>query len=149
MICSATTKHGQPCKAHALRGRVPALCSAHSKANTGAGAPTGNQNAKTHGLYAKIFTAEELEAVLSQDVYNLEGELALTRILLRRLTNYLTNDPHSTPELLASVAPVAFTGVRTVAKLLAISRELKGDDDPLKELFSALDELSKRWNIKL
>ena len=109
----------------------------------------GNQNATKHGFYGKIFTAEELEAILTTDVFNLEGEIALTKILLRRLSTHLTNDPLTSPELLASIAPVAFTGARTVAKLLAIAKELTNEDDPTKELMKALDELSLQWKIKL
>ena len=145
--CTATTRKGKPCNAYAIRGRE--LCSSHSKANVGAGPPPGNQNATKHGFYGKIFTAEELEAILSTDVFNLEGEIALTKILLRRLSTHLTNDPLTSPELLASIAPVAFTGARTVAKLLAIAKELTNEDDPTKELMKALDELSLQWKIKL
>lgn len=148
--CTATTKSGEPCKAYAIRGRKPYLCSTHAKANAGAGAPPGNQNATKHGFYGKIFTAEELAAILETEIFNLEGEIALTRILLRRLNEFLSKDPLQTPELLASIAPVAFTGVRTVAKLLAAAKEISSEgDDPAKELMKALDELSVQWHIKL
>jgi len=50
------------CRAWAVRGSDPPLCSAY--AGRGVGAPPGNQNARTHGFYASAITRDELADVL-------------------------------------------------------------------------------------
>lgn len=47
MICSATSKSGEKCRAHCVRGTE--RCAAHSGV---VGAPAGNDNRKTHGFYS-------------------------------------------------------------------------------------------------
>lgn len=48
--CSAKTRQGTPCQAPAVAGK--ARCRMHGGAK-GLGAPIGNQNALTHGMYAR------------------------------------------------------------------------------------------------
>lgn len=52
--CGAKTRKGTPCQAPAVSGK--ARCRMHGGAK-GSGAPIGNQNALTHGMY----TRESLE----------------------------------------------------------------------------------------
>lgn len=49
--CTATCKDGTPCRAWAVRGTDPPLCSAH-RDHPNWGAPHGNDNALKHGYYA-------------------------------------------------------------------------------------------------
>ena len=49
--CAAITKAGSPCRAWAVRESDPPRCSAHGRGKAPIGAPAGNQNAKSHGLY--------------------------------------------------------------------------------------------------
>jgi hypothetical protein len=88
-VCGAKTKSGRPCaqtiigrdgrcKSHPLEGKVPAAA--------GAGAPLGNQNAVTHGLYAKGLTVEEA-ARRAAGVFkpgSLDAELEILRVQLER-----------------------------------------------------------------
>jgi hypothetical protein len=51
--CSAPKANGQPCRAWAVRGTNPPVCAAHGGSRGKIGAPEGNQNAVSHGAYAK------------------------------------------------------------------------------------------------
>ena len=51
--CTATTRKGQPCRAWAVPGTDPPRCAAHGGVASKPGAPSGNQNAVTHGFYAR------------------------------------------------------------------------------------------------
>lgn len=73
------------CRSHAMRGA--AWCRSHHPGlpRTG-GAPAGNRNARTHGLYARWFTPvelAELEAVSGPA--GLTGEIAALRVAISRL----------------------------------------------------------------
>jgi len=85
--CTARTQDGSPCRAWAVRGTEPPRCSAHAGRNVGAGAPAGNQNAKTHGAYSDLIEPHELARLVADaDEITLQDEIALTRLALRRLT---------------------------------------------------------------
>ena len=55
--CTSTTRHGQPCRSWAVPGTDPPRCASHGGVSAKLGAPKGNQNAVTHGLYAKSWGA--------------------------------------------------------------------------------------------
>ena len=61
--CGAKTKLGTPCRAPAIRGKK--RCRKHGGAY-GSGAPKGNQNAVTHGLFTAdaIAEREDMKAML-------------------------------------------------------------------------------------
>lgn len=68
--CSATTRAGEPCKAYAVRGTQ--FCAAHSR---GVGAPPGNQNRLTHGLYARSRSpvkVKDLDGVIDDLIFRQE-----------------------------------------------------------------------------
>ena len=52
--CTATCADGSPCRAWAVRGSDPPRCSPHGGGAAPVGAPPGNQNALTHGFYARV-----------------------------------------------------------------------------------------------
>lgn len=52
-LCTATSADGSPCRAWAVRGSHPPRCAPHGGGAAPVGAPTGNQNARTHGFYAR------------------------------------------------------------------------------------------------
>lgn len=147
--CTATTATGEPCQAWAVRGSSPPLCSAHAGRNVGAGAPTGNRNARTHGAYSDLIDEGELaQLVADAGDRSLEDELAITRLALRRLTQIL-NDDEAQPSQIQAIAPLIFTGSRAVARLLRADRALSGEAaDGLNGAISqAIDELMNEWNI--
>lgn len=77
--CGAKTRSGKPCKVKAMpNGR----CRMHGGTNTGA--PTGNTNAVTHGIYAKHLTKAEAEAFPHIELGTVDEEIRLTRIRLAR-----------------------------------------------------------------
>jgi len=49
--CNQLKDDGTPCQAWAVRESDPPRCAAHGGGKAPVGAPPGNQNAKSHGLY--------------------------------------------------------------------------------------------------
>jgi hypothetical protein len=97
--CSHTTAAGRPCRAWAVHGTDPPACAAHAGRIRGAGAPQGNQNARTHGFYATVFSADELADLLRYATnLSLDGEIACARFALRRVLNYLKAHTEDLPD---------------------------------------------------
>ena len=48
--CAFDTRHGHPCQAYAVKDTDPPAGASHARLTEGAGAPPGNQNARTHGF---------------------------------------------------------------------------------------------------
>jgi len=124
------TRCQQPnCRAWAVRGSDPPLCSAHAGRSLGAGAPPGNQNARTHGFYASAITRDELADILTHAAdTTLDSEIAITRIALRRRRCVLRR-LHSCSSPAPPPAP--------------------RPDPPPPFLAQVLDELSVEWGVKL
>lgn len=85
-ICRAKKKSdGSPCKKPAGAGTNhlgTGRCKLHGGASDGA--PNGNQRAVKHGIYARVYKAEELDEA-SAMVGNIDTELAIARLQLRNL----------------------------------------------------------------
>ena len=75
------------------------------------GAPTGNQNARTHGFYSSQLTEKERDS-LPDAVYlkDLQGEIGLLRLKIRRLASY----PDSPPDLL-------FRAINTLVRTMEVN----------------------------
>lgn len=150
--CSRITARGQPCQAWAVHGSDPPACSAHAGRNTGAGAPTGNQNRRTHGFYsAAIENGEIADLIAYADDLSLDDEIALVRVALRRLVAAFGADAELDPGQLATLATTAFNGSRTVARLLRDKRAISGEaaDGISAAMATVLDELGTQWGIEL
>ena len=52
-ICATTTLRGLPCRSWAVPGTNPPRCASHGGVPGRPGAPVGNQNAVTHGFFAR------------------------------------------------------------------------------------------------
>lgn len=117
----------------------------------------GNQNARKHGFYGSQFSAEELSDLVEQaQDRTLGDEIALARVVLRRLMKFLDSDGGDKDEGVSleqvrAIAPVALAGTRTVARLLKDAQALsKGTGDGVSDaIAAALDELGDEWGIKL
>jgi len=77
--CGAKTRSGQPCKNHAMaNGR----CRMHGGKSTGA--PKGNQNARTHGIYSDVIADDERELWAQIEIGSLDDAIRITHLQLRR-----------------------------------------------------------------
>lgn len=63
-------------------GQIPRRCKRHG--GDGSGAPIGNANAATHGMYRSGMTAEEWEIFQNLDAMDLSQEIKITKVRLRR-----------------------------------------------------------------
>ncbi len=163
--CTTTTKNGRPCNAWAIRNSSPALCASHSHV-TGGGAPVANQNATRHGFYSAVLTEQEAADLLAHAQNDtIEDELALTRVMLRRLLEYLQKeipevDETAVTELISpramryfeesarleAIAPLVYRGTRTVAYLL---RQTKPGGGFKEMMDNILDELADELQTQL
>jgi hypothetical protein len=141
--CTGTTSSGRPCAAWAVRGSQLPLCSAHGGAAQQQDAPA---------FYHGAFSAPEL-AGLPQlaRAAALDEEIAAARVVLRRLLLYLRDHPDLDAATLARLAPLAFRGTLTVARLLRDQRALSGEaaDGIAGAIGQALDELGSEWGVEL
>lgn len=122
------------------------------------GAPPGNQNRLVHGFYRRTLHAEADDHLdEGAEAADLDAEILIARLALRRTLsmvhsgNTLGDHPHtlSSEELIRLIA-LAFQGVRTVARLLAVKHSIRPGDIPFnKSIDAVLDELSAEWGIDL
>jgi hypothetical protein len=147
--CASKTESGEACRAWAIHGSSPPICSTHARL-TGGGAPKGNQNALKHGFYARSLSDQEsADLVGLMASGELDDELAMTRVLIRRVWDRI-NDPKQQKELsledFKTLAQLHFLGVRTVAGLLKAGGPATTFQDVLG---AVLDDLSNSWGTKL
>jgi uncharacterized protein YjcR len=139
--CTALTARGKPCRAWAIPGTDPPLCSAHS--GHAGGAPPGNVNAVTHGLYQ--------QPAPNNDIHSIIADLAKKQRILSAYIDVRLLDPETTPaditRLLALHAATATRLGRLLRDELALSGEASTDLDAAISI--ALDELSGQLGIPL
>jgi hypothetical protein len=168
------------CNAWARRDAEAPYCASHLHLAPGAdpehpdsdlprpGAPAGDQNRLlhgfySHGLYSRNFyshllpdgEAGDLEEI-AEDT-SLKDALMATRLVMRRALVMLHtgttvgDNPHPlSPDATIRLMGLTFQGARTVARLLAIRKDLGDDLSALEQVMGeALDELSEEWEIEL
>jgi hypothetical protein len=141
----------------------PPACTAHARRNVGAGAPRGNQNARTHGFYAAALDPQELADLIAYaDDLSLDDEIACARVALRRVLTLLdvsdvsqydepTDAQPMTRADFARLMSLALQATRTIARLLRDKHALSGSaaDGISGAIGTALDELSTIWGVQL
>ena len=148
--CTATCADGSPCRAWAVHGTHPPLCSAH-RPDADWGAPAGNQNALKHGYYATC--PDQRGGNLPDDctidtiidmLY--DKQVALDRYIDRILT---TGRP-STQELI-HLLRIHGQNASRLGRLLRDRRALSGDaaDGISGAIAQALEELHNELGTDL
>lgn len=147
--CTGKTSGGRRCAAWAVRGSELPLCSAHGGVNPSA--PKKQSRRDVLAFYRRAVSGQERAdlARLARGA-SLEEEIATTRVVLRRLLVFLRDHPELDAASLARLAPLAFRGSQTVARLLRDQRALTGDsaDGIAGAIGQALDELATEWGIE-
>ena len=151
------------CRAWAIRGSDPPLCSAHThgkacpESNRRIGAPPGNRNNFTHGFYARTLHPDDL-ALLDEGAIDtsLDEEILIIRIALRRLQLMIVTGTTlgPSPQRLdahdyARFIGLTFQGTNTLSRLLRVRHDLPGNDRFMQVMDDALDALSEEWGIEL
>jgi len=140
------------CNAYAVRGLDPPLCSAHAGRTAGAGAPPGNQNRRSHGVYARYLDPEDLaDLVATAADTTIDDEIACARVALRRLLAELQQPPDRRTADFDRLIALTFAGVRTIARLLRDRAALSGEAaDGLSGAFAqVLDHLGTQLGLEL
>src|SRR5688572_32456848 len=96
--CGAKNRQGEPCKVRPMVGKN--RCRLH-----GGKTPTGTKGNRTHGLYSSALSDEERDLWDDIQLGNVDDELRLCRIQLRRAMNLdaeITKAPND-PKNLAGI----------------------------------------------
>jgi hypothetical protein len=117
------------------------------------GAPPGNQNRAVHGFYSEVLRPEERADLLRYAAdTSLDGEIAITRVALRRILGMLLTGRTAGPEPVplgaddyARFVSLAFRGAGTISRLLRARQVLTGDTD---ELFSFLESVLEQLDAE-
>lgn len=139
-----------------MLGSNPPLCYRHG--GLAAGGTPGRKKKVDEGdeafpvFYRVAFSRQEmaeLRRLAAEE--GLDEEIAIARIILRRLLFYLHGNPDLDAATLARLAPLAFRGTLTVAQLLRDQRALSGaaSDGIAGAIGQALDELATEWGVEL
>jgi len=147
--CIATKKDGTPCAAFAVRGSNPPRCSAHGGGSAPVGAPSGNQNARTHGFYAHELSPLPEPEDIPDSIAEVIHDLAVKQARLSKVINGQRNskDIQTLARLLALHAQTA----SRLGRLLRDQRALSGEaaDGISSAIAQALDELSNELGTDL
>jgi hypothetical protein len=163
--CVERTRGGRACRAWAVRGSVArvgrALCVAHGGsvglegAGWRAGCPRSGEDGgmvvpEAVGLYEPFFRDGELAALEAvYDVTSLRGEVAVARVVARRLLGYLDGMEGVGAAELGRVVPLLLQALGLVGELVQMEKEMAGDEeeDGLEPIRRAFDELADEWGI--
>jgi hypothetical protein len=107
------------------------------------GGQPGNLNALRHGFYSKQFKADELTFLEANSVVGLENEIAMLRVVTRRLLALA-----ETTDLQEMISVVGILGMTAskLAGLLRTQAKLGGEDREITDAISnALDEILREW----
>lgn len=143
--CSATKPDGRPCRAWAVRDSTPPRCAAHGGGQRPVGAPPGNTNAQTHGLYTDPdHVLESIDDVIT--------DLAAKQLLLSAYIDHaLAGDDSVHVQDLARLLALHGQNASRLGRLLRDKRALSGDaaDGIAGAIAQALDELSTELGVEL
>lgn len=149
-LCTATTTAGRPCQAWAIRDSEPPRCPAHARMDRSG--TTREQRSEEISVYQRLLSDQEVVDLLAYDGNDTLGdEIAINRIMLRRLLIYLQQaDNISIPEVV-KIAALVFRGTRAVTALLRDEKALSGEaaDGIAGAIGRALDELSVELGLEL
>lgn len=147
--CTAKTNAGRPCRAWAVRGTEPPRCPAHAGLTAG---PSSSRSDAGGSFYGRQLTTQELtDLVAFTSDPSLSDEIAVSRVMLRRLLTVLQDEEELSVRELTRVASMVFNGSRVVARLLRDERALSGEaaDGISGAIGHALDELATEWGLEL
>lgn len=132
-LCTGTTRQGTPCRNQALSGTRPPRCRLHPQHDADLALLRGRADA----LHSIPGTEQDLTA-----------ELRLVREVLSRLSERLDDPDYALlPSDLRTLATLIYSGVRTVAYLMA--RQPGGTTELQTWVNAALDALGDDWATDL
>lgn len=141
--CTATTAAGNPCQAWAVVDTEPPRCAAHGGTGKGPGAPTANQNALKHGLFATSPQPPPTIGAIIDDLYS--KQLGISA--------FIDQEMHTETEIEDLVRLLQLHGQNAsrLGRLLRDQRALSGEaaDGIAGAIAAALDELSTELGADL
>jgi hypothetical protein len=145
--CTATTRAGRPCRAWALHGTEPSLCSVHAGVSTSPG--PGNRNAIQHGFYAAFHPdPEQGFSPINGVIHDLAAKQAQLSDLISQC---LDDNPAADATQLARLLAIHGQNASRLGRLLRDQSALsKGTNDQLQAgIAQALEELSAEWGVRV
>ena len=138
------TKSGQGCKAWAVRGSDPPLCSAH-RAYKEVEPERDKEN-----FYGRTFTLQEVVDLVSQAYDgNLSDEVEAVRVAMRRVLVRLQDELDH--DEFARLAGLIFTGANTMVRLMKAELTIRDDQMDIftKTVYKALDDIASDKDVDL
>ena len=89
------------------------------------GGQPGNVNAVKHGFYSRRFSPTELSDLSNALTENLDGEIALMRIIIRRVFEYADREAATLDDWMSALSTLAASATR-LAGLLRTQPQLTG-----------------------
>ena len=120
--CSRLKGDGGPCKAWAMPNSEPPVCASHG--GRGVGAPRGNQNRRTHGLYRRRHDLNDEDlSDPEMRAFSLRPEVLLVKVINSRL---MGQDGEGLPATVkADLYSCVIAGSGIVRRLLLTERKIE------------------------
>ena len=103
------------------------------------GAPKGNRNALKHGLYAKHYTAEELERLRKMKPDNYEPELGMIRTVVNNIFEIHNYIKKMMAEAMRTGQPVEVEALAKITNSLSLALTALNTTARTQALFSGTD----------
>jgi hypothetical protein len=145
--CTATRADGSPCQAWAVRSSHPPRCAPHGGGRTPACAPPGNQNARTHGFYAR-----DAGPPSPHHECNIDQVIADLHRKQQRLSRYIDERMADLPSAdLARFLSIHAQNASRLGRLLRDREILTGGWSAEMDgiIQQALTELGQEWGVDL
>ena len=156
--CIALTRAGKPCRAHARRGSDPPLCRSHLSlverpAETLAVAVSAvlGEALPPAARAPQLTVRAPADSRATAAATRLEDEIAAVRAMLDRLSLHINEQPDLSTAELSRLAPLVFSGSRTISRLLRDRQALSGEtaDAFLEFINQVLDRLAEEMRVTL
>ena len=113
------------------------------------GAQPGNLNAYKHGFYSRRFSMVELSDLSNVLSENLDDEIALLRIIIRRVFEYADNEAVTLSDWMSALSTLAASATR-LSGLLRTQHQLTGKksgDEFLEIIKESIRETARKQGL--
>lgn len=125
---------------------IPTPAAPHTPPRRRGGQP-GNSNALKHGLYARLFPANEFGRLVDVKLVSLQGEIDMFRLVIRRLVD--RSSEYDAPELHLRYVVVLCHALSQLTRMVRTQAMLPASDDVAEIISQAITETMEEMGIHL
>ena len=112
------------------------------------GAQPGNANAVKHGFYSRTFHGDEVNDLETQLAEGLNNEIAMMRVITRRVFDLASGAFKSTDEAINLLGALGLASSHLAGLLRSQQLTIENADNVTEALLKALVELLTKWGRK-